>query len=155
MESLPHRHLTTLHLDIDLAEVITLGPTPAGQRAVAPIAGGRFEGDRLSGTVRPGGSDWVTIRPDGSLMIDVRLLLDTADGAVIALAYRGTFVGDAATVRRFMTGEPIDRADYALTTVARFESGDQRYAWLNDATVVAIGEQTAIGPAYIMYEIGR
>ena len=43
---------------------------------------------------------------------------------------------------------------YTITTVAHFECGDPRYAWLNQATVVGVGKQVAAVPVYRLYEIG-
>ncbi len=153
MKSLPHRHLTTLSLKVDLAAIFAIGDTPAGRRLVAPVAGGRFEGERLSGSVLPGGSDWVTQRADGGTTIDVRLCLETVDGARIGLTYQGRFLGPPGSMQRFLAGEAIDPSEYSLQTVARFESGDPRYTWLNNVIVIGIGEQSDTGPAYQLYEI--
>lgn len=151
MKSLPHRHLATLRLEVDLAAIVTIG----NGRLVAPVAGGAFSGDRLSGTVLPGGADWVTQASDGSATIDVRLTLQTDDGATLGLTYQGRFIGAPGTMQRFVSGEAIDAVDYSLQTVARFETGDTRYAWLTDTMVVGIGEQIDGAPAYQLYEITR
>ena len=155
MKSLSHRHLTTLSLKVDLAAIFPIGDVHAGRRLVAPVAGGRFEGDRLSGSVLPGGSDWVTQQPDGSASIDVRLMLETVDGARLGLTYQGRFIGAPGLMQQFVAGQPIDPAEFSLQTVAKFETGDARYVWLNDAIVIGVGEQTATGPAYQLYEIDR
>ena len=155
MRSLPHRHLTTLSLDIDLAAIVAIGDTPVGHRLVAPISGGTYAGERLSGMVLPGGSDWVTRRADGNSTIDVRLTLQTDDGATLGLTYTGRFLGVVGTMQRFVAGEPVDAGDFSLQMVAKFETGDARYAWLNDAIVIGVGEQTASSPAYQLYEIDR
>ena len=155
MKILPHRHLTTLSLDVDLAAIVTLGDTPAGHRLVAPVAGGVFAGERLSGTVLPGGADWVTRRADGNSIVDVRLTLLTDDGATIGLTYAGCFLGAAGTMQRFVAGQPLEASEYSLQTVAQFETGDARYAWLNDAIVIGVGEQTPAGPAYQLFQIDR
>ena len=97
MKSLPHRHLTMLSLDIDLAAIVPIG----NGRLVAPVAGGRFAGDRLSGKVLPGGADWVTQVADGRSMIDVRLTLQTDDGATLGLTYQGRFLGAPGAMQRF------------------------------------------------------
>ena len=57
-----------------------MGAALAGLRRIAPVTGGTFAGERLSGTVI-GGADWVINRPDGVMVIDVRLTLKTDDGA--------------------------------------------------------------------------
>ena len=153
MESLPNRHLTTLTLDVDFGGTVPIGPVASGRRGIAPVRGGRFVGERLSGTVRPG-ADWFIARPNGDLAIDVRLTLDTDDGAVLYLAYAGTMRGRGDAMARFRKGEALAAQDYALHTVARFEGGGEKYAWLSDALVVGIGAQTAGGPVYTLYEIG-
>ncbi len=153
MEKLPNRHLTTLTLEVDFPKIVPIGPIPAGLRGIAPVAGGRFEGERLRGSVRPG-HDWFVTRPDGSLLIDVRLTLDTDDGAVLYLTYQGTMRGTAEAMGRFRKGEQLQPSDYKLHIVARAECGDPRYAWLNDAILVGIGEQTPRGPVYSLFEVG-
>ena len=151
--ALPSRHLTTLTLDVDFAGVVPIGATAAGQRGIAPVRGGQFEGERLSGTVAPG-HDWFVSRTDGALAIDVRLTLTTDDGATLYLAYQGTMRAAPEAMARFRKGERLATEDYKLHVVARFECGDPRYAWLNDTIVVGIGEQTLAGPIYRLFEIG-
>lgn len=153
METLPHRHLTTLTLAVDFAAVVPIGATPAGFRGIASVTGGRFAGERLSGSVAPG-HDWFVTRADGVLVIDVRLTLTTDDGAIVYLAYQGRMTGKGDALARFRKGELLAATDYALTVVAKFECGDPRYAWLNDAVVAGIGEQTPTGPVYKLFEVG-
>ena len=153
MESLPNRPLTTLTLDVDFAGVVPIGATTAGHRGIAPVRGGRFEGARLSGSVAAG-HDWFVSRSDGSLAIDVRLTLTTDDGATLYLAYTGNMRAAPAVMAKFRKGEQLAAEDYALQIVARFECGDPRYAWVNDALVIGIGEQTPRGPIYRLFEIG-
>ena len=88
MTDLQHKHLTTLTLDVDFAGVITIGDTPAGMRRIAAVTGGTFTGERLNGLVRPG-TDWVINRPDGAMVIDVRLTLETTDGAFCQRRFAG------------------------------------------------------------------
>ena len=153
METLPHRHLITLTLDVDFAGVVRVGMTPAGHRGIAGVTGGRFDGERLKGTVRPG-HDWFVTRPDGALVIDVRLLLDTDDGATIYLTYQGRMTGSDEVMTRFRKGEQLAPTDYSLAIVARFECGAPGYSWLNDVVAAGAGEQTPSGPIYTIFEIG-
>ncbi len=152
MHTLPHRHLTTLTLDVDFAGVIGIGAVREGMRGIAQVTGGRCEGERLAGRVI-GGYDWFTRRADGTLAIDVRLTLETVDGVPVVLRYQGHMLGSPETMAMFRRGEKLTKG-YRLEIVARFEAGDERYAWLNDLIVVGIGEQTATGPIYHLFEIG-
>ena len=153
MDMLAHRHLTTLTLAVDFAGVVPIGATPAGHRGIATVSGGRFEGERLRGTVI-GGHDWFVTRGDGALVIDVRLTLKTDDGATIYLAYAGMMTASTEAMAQFRKGAQLARSDYNLRITAKFECGDPRYAWLGDTLVVGTGEQTPTGPIYTLFEIG-
>jgi Protein of unknown function (DUF3237) len=153
MADLKHCHLLTLTLDVDFAAMQSIGQTPAGLRRIAPVTGGTFEGERVKGTVLPG-ADWVINRPDDVMVIDVRLTLKTADGALIYLTYQGRFLAAPEAMARFAKGALLAPADYSLAMVAKLECGDQRYAWLNNVIAVGTGEQTVAGPVYEIFEVG-
>ena len=153
MASLQSTPLLTLTLTVDFRGMTMIGETPAGLRRIAPVTGGTFTGDRLSGTVI-GGADWVINRADGVMVIDVRLTLKTDDGALVYLTYQGRFLAAPEVMARFAKGAVLDPSEYSLAVIARFESGDQRYRWLNDAIVVGTGEQTASGPVYSLFTVG-
>jgi hypothetical protein len=74
---------------VELAEVVSLGQTPLGERRVINITGGTFKGDRLHGRVRPGGADWQLVRADGAADLDARYTLETATGALLQVRARG------------------------------------------------------------------
>ena len=63
--------------------------TPGHDRRVGVITGGSFEGERLRGKILPGGSDWQSLRSDGTLTLDVRCIMETEDGHLIGMTYRG------------------------------------------------------------------
>ena len=153
MADLKHTHLLTMQLTVDFAGMKTIGQTPGGLRRIAPVTGGTFSGERLSGTVH-GGADWVINRPDGVMVIDVRLALETGDGALMYLTYQGRFLAEPEAMRRFGKGELLAPHEYSRAIIARLECGDERYAWLNNAIVVGTGEQTPTGPIYTLFEVG-
>src|ERR1700761_8626248 len=68
-------HLMTMTLSVSSMQAI--GATPNGNRRIGLVAGGTFQGERLRGTVLPGGADWIIVRGDGSTTLDVRLVLET------------------------------------------------------------------------------
>ena len=81
MADIQTRHLMSLKLQVDAMQ--TIGAAPGGDRRVGLVAGGTFTGEKLNGTVLPGGADWIVSRPDGCMTLDVRLVLQTDDGALI------------------------------------------------------------------------
>jgi hypothetical protein len=138
---------------IDLGEAHHLGLTPAGERRVVPVVGGSFSGSRLRGVVLPGDADWVVMRPDGVLVLDVRITLRTDDGALIAMTYRGLRHGPDAVLARLRQGEPVDHSEYYFRTVPVFETGAERYRWLNRIIAVGIGRREPEAVHYSVLEI--
>jgi len=122
--SLPVEHLFTFTGTVGRGTSIKSGPM--GTRVVVPLLSGAFEGQRLRGKVAdaPAG-DWVYSRPDGSIRLDVRLTLLTDDGALILMTYSGIGVSKEGAID--------------LRTAPQFETGDERYAWLNNVQAVGVG----------------
>src|SRR5437870_13061064 len=60
-----------------------LGTVPHGIRSIVPVTGGDFEAPRLRGTALPGGGDWLLLRSDGVLELDLRSTLEPDDHALI------------------------------------------------------------------------
>ena len=67
-----------------------IGPVPEGVRVNFYVTGGEVTGPRIHGRLRPVGGDWLTLRRDGIGMLDVRATLETHDGAVVDVSYRGS-----------------------------------------------------------------
>jgi hypothetical protein len=144
-------HLFTMTLAV--GEMQPLGKTPFGERRVAVVEGGRFEGARLKGTVLKGGSDWILLRSDGVLQLDVRMTLKTDDGAIIGMTYRGHRHGPAAVIDRLNRGETVDASEYYFRTAPFFETAAEKYAWLNRIIAVATGHRPPAGPVYDVFEV--
>ena len=51
--------------------------------------------------------------------------------------------GPAEVIRRLAAGEPVDPALYYMRTTPRFETGAERYRWLNGLICVATGARRA------------
>ena len=130
-----------------------LGTSPDGYRRVGIIANGSFEGERLSGEVLEGGSDWQRLRPDGATTIDVRLVLKTRDGALISMQYRGFRHGPAEVLERIDRGELVDPSLYYMRICPFFETAAPQYDWLNRILAVGIGHRNAQGALYGIFEL--
>ena len=128
---------------VTLATPQELGTTPLGERRIIPITGGSFAGERLNGTILPGGADWQLVRPDGAALLDARYTLLTDDGALIYVSNRGLRHGPPAVLARLRRGEIVDPAEYSFRTVPTFETGAAAYAWLNDLLAICSGVRTA------------
>jgi hypothetical protein len=133
-KTLQSRHLFTM--DATIAPEQDLGT-----RKIYNITGGTITGERLNGTVLPGGGDWVTFRADGSAVLDVRGTLQTDDGELIFVWYRGVVA-------------PSANGLYWRTTPV-FETASEKYQWLNNIVAVGVhsGDVQEGRVAYDVYEI--
>ena len=145
------RPLMTLQVAVGGAQKI--GAVPHGTRVTAPIASGHFEGPRLRGKVLPGGADWTLLREDGTLELDLRMTLETDDGALIHMASFGLRHGPTEVIAALARGESVDPASYYFRTTPRFETAHPKYAFLNRLVAVASGERRPEGPIYTIDEI--
>jgi hypothetical protein len=138
---------------LDVRKILDLGETPTTTRRIGVVFGGQFEGERLSGEVLDGGSDWLSVRPDGSTLLDVRLNLKTDDGELIAMTYKGLRHGPREVIERLEKGETVDPASYYFRISPMFETASQKYGWLNRVLSVGIGQRFADGPVYNLFEL--
>src|SRR6516164_1295364 len=140
-------------LQVAIAGPQKIGAVPHGTRITAPIASGSFEGPLLRGRVLPGGGDWTLLRSDGVLELDLRVTLETDDGALIHLSSFGLRHGPPEVIAALGRGEKVDPSAYYFRTTPRFETGDPRYAFLNRLLAVSTGDRRADGPIYTVDEI--
>lgn len=140
-------------LQVSVAPLQTPGGPDGAGRRIGDIPGGRFEGERLAGIVPPGGSDWQTLRSDGAVVLDARILLRTDDDALIAMTYSGLRHGPAEVMERLGRGEDVDPSAYYFRVQASFATSAPRYEWLNRVLAVGTGHRLAGGPVYNLFEI--
>jgi hypothetical protein len=109
----------------------SLDDLTAGRKAI-PLHGarfdlavnGRFEG-RLAG--RAHGVDYLRVRADGRMEIDLHLTIETDDGQRIALS------GDGQAAPR--NGEPI----LDIFGNIRLSTASKEYAWVNERQIWSVG----------------
>ncbi len=146
------RPLFTLALQVP--RIVDLGATPNGQRRIASVSGGTFKGERLNGTVQsPPGGDWILVRPDGTVVLDVRLTLETDDKQLIFMTYRGLRHGPKDVIARLNAGEAVDPSTYYFRSTPVFETASQKYDWLNRIIAVGVGRREPSGPIYDVFEV--
>jgi hypothetical protein len=132
------RPLMTLRLTT--APTQQIGIAPRGTRVTFPITGGTFEGDKLRGTVLGGGDDWTIERSDGVIELDLRVTLETDDGALIHMTFEG------------VRDDKPSPAPY-FRTVSRFETCEGRYGFLNRLLGVGTAEIRDGAPVHVIDEI--
>jgi hypothetical protein len=140
-------------LVVVVAPAQKVGAVPQGTRVIAPITNGTFEGPRLRGRVLPGGGDWTLLRADGVLELDLRITLETDDGALISMTSFGLRHGPPEVLAALARGESVDPSAYYFRTAPRFETSAPQYEFLNRLLAIASGDRRASGPIYAIDEI--
>ena len=130
-----------------------IGATPGHDRRVGEIAGGRFEGERLRGKILSSGSDWQSLRSDGAVTLNVRLVMETDDGALIGMTYLGMRHGPKEVMDRLARGENVSPSEYYMRATPYYETASEKYGWLNRIVSVAYGHRMAGGAIYQVFEI--
>jgi hypothetical protein len=122
-------------------ETYVLEGTPAGGRYIFEISSVSVEGERLRATLKGrAAADWLMVGPDLTGTLDVRFLLETHDGALVHTQYHGR----------------VDLAAGASAPVyatPRFETGDDRYRWLNKIQAVGKGAFDGTTLVYELFEL--
>lgn len=123
-----------------IGEPLVLPDTPSGLRMISEISGARWEGERLTASQKGGAAaDWLVLGVDGTGLVDVRLTLETDDGALVFVSYGGRAYFPADGPQQIMSAP-------------RFETGDPRYAWLNRVQGVAKGALDGLDLTYEVFE---
>jgi hypothetical protein len=132
--------LCTLH--VQAKPPIEVGAGCAGTRVIFELAGIQAKGDRLNAEMAGAAvADWALIGPEGTATTDVRWTLRTDDGAIIFVQFNGKVAGDLSQ------GLQLPATVYAAP---RFETSDERYAWLN--RIQAVGKGTVREDLSLDYE---
>ena len=132
--------LGTLHFEV--TDTISLPDSPAGRRVIVELSNTRWEGDRVRAVQRgKTAGDWLTVGPDFTATLEIRVVFTTDDGATIFMQSHGR-----ADARTFGSG--------GTTWLApRFETDAPAYRWLNTIQAVARGAGAAKTIAFDLFEL--
>jgi len=123
---------------VSRGEIHRMGDTAFHRRVIGGISRGRWDGERLAGDIVEPGGDWAIPSRDGTLMLlDVRQVLRTDDGALVYITYQGR----------------CDRGRGTYTVAPTFETDDDRYAWLNGVQAIGQGRSDGEDIVYEMFEV--
>jgi hypothetical protein len=100
---------------------------------------GSFDGPKLKSTVSPGGGAWTLVRRDGVLDIEVRLILETYDKHQIYMHWKGLRRVPKDVIDRLDRNETVDPVSYYFRATPYFETGSEKYRWMNCICAVATG----------------
>ena len=106
---------------------ILLATLPYGKRIIANVDGGHFEGPNIEGTVQPPAGDWLLIRADNSVQLDVRVLLVTDYNTLIYMSYQGLRAGQRSVLDCLAAGKEVDPREDYMQTICKFGLADVKY----------------------------
>ena len=135
-----------------LGEPLVPGAGPYGTRMVIPLSAGTVSGARSTDAGRDrcglGARRRRRLGP-----VDVRGQILTDDGAVIFVTYGGVLeLNETVMVAMAAGDQGTDFEDQYFRITPRLETGDARYAWVNQAVFIARGRLIGGG---VMYEVYR
>lgn len=142
-------------MELQVAAALVVGTTTSGPKRVAVVKGGNVTSDipGLAGTVHDGGSDWLTQKRDGSLHLDARIVIETAGGDQILMAYTGIRHGPAAVMADLAAGKELPADAYYFRISPRFETASPSLDWLNRVVGFGIGQRLSRGVRYSLFEV--
>jgi len=128
-----------IRINVEAGKGLETGITPKGLRRMIPITGGSFGGPGIKGTVVNGGYDFQLLRNDNVTEIDARYVLQTDDGASITIVNRGLRHAGKEVMQQMISGIEVSPSLYYFRSVPQFETGNEKYGWLNTSVFVASG----------------
>lgn len=105
---------------VEISPAVELGKTPQGIRRYIPITGGSFKGERLRGTVLPGGADWQLQRSDGVTEVDALYSMKCDDGTVIIVHNSGLLSLEGGFYARTAPRFTVPEGPHAWLTRSQF-----------------------------------
>jgi hypothetical protein len=115
----PERGVPVFEANMTLDQTYDLGKTPYGQRNVIVVQGGTVSGQKLNGTVLPGGLDFQLSFSNGGMEIEQIFVLKTGDGKYIYLRSAGA-AADRSDVRMAPDFEAPNASDYNWLNTGKY-----------------------------------
>ena len=112
-------------IKVQLGDMVEVGGGPKGTRIVVDVVSAEMNSDKIKASLATNdAADWLTASADGSTgCLDVRLTLKTDDGQFVYVEYQGR----------------ADMGKGLIATAPTFQTGSEKYAWLNSVQAVAAG----------------
>jgi hypothetical protein len=119
--------------------------SPFGERLHAIIVEAEIEGPRLRASLAAPGSDWMVASDDNYFRPDVRVAFRTDDGETLLARCNGLIEKTPAFMNASAANRPTQWDDQYMRLTMRFDTGAQRYRWLNTSLFIAKGRLTGTG----------
>ncbi len=129
-----------------------VGVGPYGHRQYYEMTEGALKGPRLNGRLLGSGSDWMLVGPDGFMRMDVRIQIETNDRTVICAHYFGPAEANQKLAQAIASSTSTEFSDQLIRSHWLLETGDPRYAWVNQAVFVGESRLLPVRPGVLGFE---
>jgi len=127
------------YIEVTCGPEIPIGDVGKGELNIYPIVSGYLEGEKLRGEVVNFGADWNYMQHSNGIdIISTRYLLKTDDGAFISLTTSGICIESPEQIEMEMKGEFVDPTTYYFRQHLFFETGAEKYKWMNGMVAFAV-----------------
>ncbi|MDB5518220.1 MAG: hypothetical protein JWQ17_4978 [Tardiphaga sp.] len=146
-------------IDAFAYRVRTTGPlkttkgSPAGERSYWIVSEAQLDGPNIKAKLAAPGSDSMWVHDDGFWRPDVRAPFTTDDGETILMHYTGLVQQTSAFKQAAEANKQTNWDDQYMRLMIHFDTGAERYRWLNSSLFVAKGR--LLGTGHIEYAVAR
>lgn len=127
--------------------------SPRGATEYWEMSSGTLTGEGVNAKLAMPGGDWMTVSNDRFGRPDVRVQFETDDGALILLHYIGLVERSGAFLAAAEADRPTEWDDQYMRFAMFFDTGAERYRWLNESLFLAEGH--ILGTNELEYRIHR
>ena len=93
------------------------------------------------------------IRRDDVLEVDVRIVLETDDGEMIYMSWKGLRHGTKEVIDRLNRGDAVDSESFYFRITLYFETSSEKYAWMNRICSIATGSREANRRTFDVFQV--
>jgi hypothetical protein len=119
-----------------------IGNNSDGISMIITERGTRVSGPRINGSFIRDGNDYVTLRPDGSSIHEVRCVILTNDGARIKFTYKGKGDFGATGYKDVLEGRMPEKIN--IRCGPHMETANPDYQWVNGLQCIEVGEVNVV-----------
>lgn len=127
--------------------------SPWGAKQYWQMSDAELEGPRIHARAPFVGGDWMNVSPDGLGRPNVRVQFRTDDRETVLLHYTGLVQATDAFNRAAATNGTTEFTDQMMRMTMTFETGAERYAWLNRSLFIAEGRLSSGLVEYAVYRV--
>jgi Protein of unknown function (DUF3237) len=128
--------------------------SPLGERICWEVAEATLTGPRINAKLAFPGTDWMRLGSDGIRRPDCRVQLITEEGSTILFYYDVAIIkASEGFLAALQNGQATEFSAQYMRMSPQFETGDEKYAWLQQHLFIAEGRLS--GKKEIEYKIYR